>query len=72
MKADHTVDRQFGYKQGNLPGLDSLRGLLKTVFDFGGQACRIISAIHEPEVVPILERPSLAATDLILEPEGYP
>jgi len=31
------VVRQFGYKRGNLSGLDSWIGLPQTVFDCGGQ-----------------------------------
>ena len=30
--ANIAVDRQFGYKRGNVPGLNSPRGLPKTVF----------------------------------------
>lgn len=35
--------RGLGYKGGNMPGLDSWRGLAKPFFYCGGQGCRIIS-----------------------------
>jgi len=37
------VDRQFGFKRGNVPGLTPVREVPKTVFKGGGQGCRIIS-----------------------------
>jgi hypothetical protein len=56
------VDRQFGYKRGNVSGLTSVREAPKTVFDCGGQGFRIISVlgIHFLEEANVAGRPDLS------------
>jgi len=46
------VDRQFGYKSGSMPGLNSVEGLWKTTFDGAGQGCCTISVYIFSIVLP--------------------